>query len=76
MQILQSLTKVNVVFASFTGVSTILQKLMYIACCLGVLAFLSKYAAGMGLIPIHSADWIGVIPQIKIKESSAFNSRR
>ena len=71
MQSFQSLFRVNNAFQSISGkISTIQYKLIYVAINLAVLGYLCNHAAGMGLFPINSGDWIASFPTSRIPERS------
>mmetsp|Transcript_55174 Transcript_55174/g.130533 ORF Transcript_55174/g.130533 Transcript_55174/m.130533 type:complete len:186 (-) Transcript_55174:143-700(-) len=44
------------------GADLILQKLVYVACQLGVLLFITHRFGSMGLLPTSASDWIGSMP--------------
>lgn len=67
-----SLLAVGSVFAPYDGVpnSLILQKLVYILLSLGGLTYVLYYCHSLGLLPLNSGDYIGLIPEKRIVEKS------
>ncbi|CAJ1348661.1 unnamed protein product [Effrenium voratum] len=62
--------KANVAFQNFKTIDTTLQWLAYLALCSVSLAYLLYHMAGMGLLPNSSGDWIALIPNVEVIESS------
>jgi hypothetical protein len=60
------------VYQVFHGkIGTIPQRALYVLINLAVLGYLCNHAAGMGLFPINSGDWVASFPTNQIPETSS-----
>jgi len=63
IQAVEMLFRVDAVFLQFKGADTlILQKTVYLSLNLMILIYLGNKAGHMGLLPLASGDWIGLLP--------------
>merc|ERR1711879_402394 len=68
--IIGQFAKANAAFQNFKTIDTTLQWLAYLALCSVSLAYLLYHASGMGLLPTSSGDWIQLIPNVQVQETS------
>eukprot|EP00921_Rhytidocystis_pertsovi_P014911 GHVQ01023925.1.p1 GENE.GHVQ01023925.1~~GHVQ01023925.1.p1 ORF type:complete len:282 (+),score=31.54 GHVQ01023925.1:187-1032(+) len=74
MNSVKSLLAVSSVFKPFDSIpgmkSTILQKAVYSSICLMGLGYVLYYCNSLGLLPLNSGDYIGLIPEKRFIEKS------